>query len=1358
MVSRPVSPVSPASPTWSRPGSTSNEHTDQPEEATPRTPAYGVSTPHAQVQRPETPQRPSHDASAGQTYPGAAASVLSRPREDERLKLWTPFFLRRPALLSFIALFVILIVVLAILFGLSSRDERLTSADSRLYYLWVYGPTAVFTSIAAFWAQVEYRSKQMTPWVLMAQEPQPVRKSLLLDYIDTMNVVGLISSLRNRHWLVHSALAGTFLIQAITVLSSGLFISTQTTIRAEDADLTAWSVFSGSIPATAGSEPAANAYAVLASNLSYPNGTHDRYAFQWFNSPKNDVFNMTASVDVFSADLSCEIANVTDLRIGQSYGNNTNTLDEALPLSTGLEHSQAEITMDASSCQNLYISVKDGVSFGYNGSFCSNLNPQEEDTGRFVLVWGEWKDAASTPERRSPQDISLDDSWTTLRDATTREEASTGVSIQTIGGAGSTRPTSTTGSTITAETSSHTTRQTSDPSVISIDDGDLGISSTRQSLATTTSSSGIEPTPGVPFTLGSLTLQVAAPTFSPSLGLVCAPSYSIRKGSVALNKDNNGEITPSISFYGNETAATLSNVTSWDILKAFAQTVAQTERSISTLNMEALINATIPQASLTTDANTTQAALIRLFRLTSAQFANIYLTNSTEAPLTGVAVSREARLQLHALSFWLIEALLLILILATSFLFFKSPTIATPRDPSTIAGLATILARSTAVVSDLKGSGLESTKDIDQRLQTHRFSTSATVSAHSSHPHFRIESAESEHRASTTTDQAEAEQSKDVTWYRPFVATVLGRGLVLSAPLALILTLELLYQYSSQNNGLLAVDDANLFVHYAWTYVPTAVMVAVGQTFAMLDTTAKLFNPYHNLRKGNASAEKSIMENYMRSVTVAALCRAARKLQYTVVAAGMAAVLTPFLTIVVSGLFNAESAPTAYTASFARLDNFDPNTTTTGNGLAYANLVLANNLSEPLWTHQDLAFPQLSQSASSITDDSGSAVSVAAVNASSVSLALPAVRGNLNCTPATHAEIYCDELAPYLLSQPNSSYGDPRQNQYFSGTGYFGDVFALDARVYPGCPAVMVAFGHVDNKTIDSVTHLSCSPYVETVNATASFKLPSWELDTSSPVTTDENETSVFYDGQMPDFLTDSGYSFANPLPVNRSDEDFASIFPLAIYGRNGTPVAELFGPDNIGNLQRAVESTYALVMAQVLNWDRQQLGGDDVTSAGAVAFEGNLTDRTSIRLVQSAVSTRILEGLLAAMFVCAALTFALLDTKKVLPKNPCSVAAMASLLAGSKLLAAIPEGAEWMSDRQLRQKGVFEGMVFSMGWWGDGSGVSDDDGRSSSGGDGQAGRSRFGIDIGTAEKGKVPGAKRRWWPARWKRRESQGE
>jgi len=86
------------------------------------------------------------------------------------------------------------------------------------------------------------------------------------------------------------------------------------------------------------------------------------------------------------------------------------------------------------------------------------------------------------------------------------------------------------------------------------------------------------------------------------------------------------------------------------------------------------------------------------------------------------------------------------------------------------------------------------------------------------------------------------------------------------------------------------------------------------------------------------------------------------------------------------------------------------------------------------------------------------------------------------------------------------------------------------------------------------------------------------------------------------------------------------------------------------------------------------------------------MTDPNRLRVVQDATSTRILEGLLATMLVCAVLAGILMDTRKVVPKNPCSIAAVGSFLADSNLMDRLPEfeGAEGMAtderERQLVQ------------------------------------------------------------------------
>jgi len=193
---------------------------------------------------------------------------------------------------------------------------------------------------------------------------------------------------------------------------------------------------------------------------------------------------------------------------------------------------------------------------------------------------------------------------------------------------------------------------------------------------------------------------------------------------------------------------------------------------------------------------------------------------------------------------------------------------------------------------------------------------------------------------------------------------------------------------------------------------------------------------------------------------------------------------------------------------------------------------------------------------------------------------------------------------------------------------------------------------------------------------------------------------------------------FSNPLArlELNATEDLNSIFPLPLYGRNSTSVAQLEE-----NLPQALETTFSVAMVHFLNHARQtanfsnsssflssnsssgpegvqsqsQGQGQIITGTVATPNSGKL------RLRQSVISTRILQGLLGAMVVCVGLAYLLQrHMGRVLPKGPCSVAAGASLLAGSDLLRQIPEGTEWMSDKERKKSGMFEGKLFGLGIW----------------------------------------------------------
>lgn len=82
--------------------------------------------------------------------------------------------------------------------------------------------------------------------------------------------------------------------------------------------------------------------------------------------------------------------------------------------------------------------------------------------------------------------------------------------------------------------------------------------------------------------------------------------------------------------------------------------------------------------------------------------------------------------------------------------------------------------------------------------------------------------------------------------------------------------------------------------------------------------------------------------------------------------------------------------------------------------------------------------------------------------------------------------------------------------------------------------------------------------------------------------------------------------------------------------------------------------------------------------------------------------------------------TYVLIDTKRGLPKNPCSIAAFASLVADSQWLGIIRVRTEELERRDGKiltemelEKEVMKGLELSMGWWRDPC------------------HGRFGIDVG---------------------------
>ncbi|KAF2148133.1 hypothetical protein K461DRAFT_316519 [Myriangium duriaei CBS 260.36] len=133
-------------------------------------------------------------------------------------------------------------------------------------------------------------------------------------------------------------------------------------------------------------------------------------------------------------------------------------------------------------------------------------------------------------------------------------------------------------------------------------------------------------------------------------------------------------------------------------------------------------------------------------------------------------------------------------------------------------------------------------------------------------------------------------------------------------------------------------------------------------------------------------------------------------------------------------------------------------------------------------------------------------------------------------------------------------------------------------------------------------------------------------------------------------------------------------------------------------------QKLYRRYMAQVLN---SKMRVPRPASQSETYYTGQWMnpDRAVIR--QNKASKIILQVFLGLMVGCNVGTYLLVKTKNLLPHNPCSIAGMASLFAGSRMCeydeaVEMMDPKEWM-ERKLKE---WEGRRFNLGWWTDGEGA----------------------------------------------------
>ncbi|KAH7304369.1 hypothetical protein BKA65DRAFT_470638 [Rhexocercosporidium sp. MPI-PUGE-AT-0058] len=736
------------------------------------------------------------------------------------------------------------------------------------------------------------------------------------------------------------------------------------------------------------------------------------------------------------------------------------------------------------------------------------------------------------------------------------------------------------------------------------------------------------------------------------------------------------------------------------------------------------LNVTTPNTATWLDPVTVSKSLQDVYASFSAQIARQYFVVPSNTTIHGTIVGDTSRLVMSRLSVALMIATLGLSMIVALVLVFLAPRRVTSRDPTTIGGLSTILARSPEFSRQMTGQGTPI-----ESLPIGLYQTKVLVEG--SNPRFQIDVIE------TINPKAEkaltGELSTAGTFYRPYALTIFNKALILVLLAALIAILEVLHHRSLRHDGLAAVPD-NEYVRLVWEYVPITAVVGLGLLLTGFDFTTRVLQPYLSLQRGGADATASVLDDQLGRLAFDRLWNGIKTLRLTVIASTISVLLVHVLTIAISGLYVAEIRPQTTNVTFTQLDSLDGSQFSNISGVlptdwsnnfallgnqrkSLPGLVLEFNVPLPPWTTTEFALPR-----GSISTRKAMKLGNTTSTKQIVQIKTQALRGNLNCSLLPDSEIIYKGKG--LASRPfNQAYGAPQLDQeglviqtsipkpcgdpsldrdmtavqYSFAPGYVGQIrYGSSNEFYintlePSCPQFVMIFGYVDPAISRNITNANvsvawCYPFYESVNVNLSLSMPDYTIQS---VVADESTKRV---QTLPNLWAIISQSF-NDLPTSKSNAAAASMKPffqsLLLSGPNPLKLESIGSKDRISDVLHSMQTAYRTLSAQTANI---YLRSEPISPP--LQLPGFLTSTSRLRLIQSTIPMRILQAVLAVILVCMVLAFIVTrNSSKVLHRSPTSIAAVASLIAGSRMMDQIPEGAEWLSDDELQRLDVFRDL-----------------------------------------------------------------
>ncbi|KAM0551200.1 hypothetical protein ACHAPJ_008542 [Fusarium lateritium] len=740
------------------------------------------------------------------------------------------------------------------------------------------------------------------------------------------------------------------------------------------------------------------------------------------------------------------------------------------------------------------------------------------------------------------------------------------------------------------------------------------------------------------------------------------------------------------------------------------------------------------------------------------EFARESLLVDGETASTAEGLFSESRLHIRPVAVWVMVAGFLILAVICLLMVRPASTESwIPAMCGSIAGHAALLLKSRPLQEILRDTGHFSEKELNRKLDGMHFTTTNNPNNGEG---FCIEITEKFPTLDKVSSEKSLTKRKawlPITGRLWFVIATLASPILVIGILELLQQLS-----NQRNGLVDMDQTDSTAVSYVVRISSTMVAFAVATMFNSVDFTIVALTPYSSLRSGGAWADKSIMFHLLSVSPFLVLFKSLRLGHLGAAASNISSLIGGFLTIIVSGLWILTGPISIEQPSSAMVGNWinswDGGVANDSGAAMTLNLVRYGgaNTSTGIW--QDLVLPDVSlpsdtSASDSLHQASNYTYTLGALRPLLNCTAIPKenLRSNLTIeqvafrtgSEETSETNYHNNVTAHFPIRPEciGSKLDHMINYTLSTTietsgtynnpvwiGYYYDLNTTEnARTGEmACPSVGILFGQVTGNETSKwdLAGLVCSQGIEQVPVNITYKgdpaLRQIDEQNEPQVARDkawrwQNSTtnSETYSFKLKRFFEDN----LAPFPGNKTEEYYDSFFSQLLLGPHDRKREHLAGYDNVDNLTQAVEMDYSEYMRNVIDVNfraRKNSTHDELISSSGEAsssseIPSSVNTETSgtasghvTRLAIHSTSKLILQILLAVMAVFGLASYLLVKLNGTLPRNPCNIASTMAFLAGSHLCdpnsGIIPQGAAFMSDRQLKQ--AFNGWTFSLGWW----------------------------------------------------------